>query len=238
MANVLNAVRYQFARTAGPRRSFELAVALILATLAVTACVAGRVAVSPAGAEIFRAAATTPPQTAASVIPTPAEAQQAAVARLEIAEVAAVVDTTSRKYRVASNAMREFVNVAYVEARRNRIDPLLVVAVIAVESRFNPIAQSDFGATGLMQIIPHYHADKFSASTGETVLDPHINIRVGTRALKEYVSRGGTETAGLQLYNGSSWDRHHTYATKVLAERARLREVARQGRARLNLRVA
>ena len=66
---------------------------------------------------------------------------------------------------------------------------------MAVESRFNPIAESNFGATGLMQVIPRYHADKFSAKAGESVLDPQINIRVGTRALKESVVRGGHETA-------------------------------------------
>src|SRR6185503_9154892 len=130
-----------------------------------------------------------------------------AVARFDEANVEAVVDVAARKYRISSNAMRELVHTAYAEARRNRLDPLLIIAVMAVESRFNPLAQSEFGATGLMQVIPRYHADKFSAADGESVLDPRTNIRVGARVLKDYVARGGTESAGLQLYNGSAWDK-------------------------------
>ncbi len=140
----------------------------------------------------------------------------------------AVVALAAHKYRVAEHVVRDFVGTAFAEARRNHLDPLLVVAVIGVESRFNPIAQSEFGGTGLMQVIPRFHRDKFSTARGETVLDPRINIRVGTLALKQYVALGGTETAGLQLYNGAADDPERAYARKVLAERARLREAVRR----------
>ena len=83
-----------------------------------------------------------------------------------------------------------------------------------------------------MQIIPRFHRDKFSAAKGETILDPRTNIRVGTRVLKEYVAMGGTEIAGLQLYNGSAHDPERGYARKVLGERARLREAVRRIRDR------
>ena len=144
----------------------------------------------------------------------------------------AVVALAAHKYRVAEHAVRDFVATAFAEARRNHLDPLLVVAVIAVESRFNPVAQSEFGGTGLMQVIPRFHRDKFSAAKGETVLDPRINIRVGTLALRQYVALGGTETAGLQLYNGAADDPDRSYARKVLAERAHLREAVRRVAAR------
>lgn len=150
----------------------------------------------------------------------------------EQSDVDAVAATAARKYRVAEHVVRDFVTAAFAEARRNRLDPLLVVAVIGVESRFNPIARSDFGATGLMQIIPRFHRDKFSPAKGETVLDPRINIRVGTRVLREYVNLGGTESAGLQLYNGSAHDPERGYARKVFAERARLRAAVGRIRAR------
>ena len=94
---------------------------------------------------------------------------------------------------------------------RAAIDPLFIVAVIAVESRFNPIAQSDGGAMGLMQVIPHFHADKFDAKAG-SVFDPETNIQLGATVLKDYISKGGTEIAGLQLYNGSSGDLANSYA--------------------------
>ena len=78
------------------------------------------------------------------------------------------------------------------------LDPLLVLAVIAVESRFNPIAESGMGAKGLMQIIPRFHLDKLRAAGGEdAVFDPESNILVGARILQEYVYRTGTLDAGL-----------------------------------------
>jgi len=92
--------------------------------------------------------------------------------------------------------MRELVETAYAEARRNRLDPLLVIAVMAIESRFNPIAQSDAGATGLMQVIPQYHEDKFSPEDGESMLDPRTNIKVarpgpqGVHRPRRHRSRG------------------------------------------------
>src|SRR5712671_5192927 len=97
------------------------------------------------------------------------------------------------KYRVSHNLTREFLGTAYREAKRNRLDPMLVVAVMAVESGFNPAAQSDAGAVGLMQVIPRYHPEKFSTERGESVRDPSINIRVGSEALRQYITRGGTE---------------------------------------------
>jgi len=125
----------------------------------------------------------------------------------------------ARRYRVSEVATREFVGAAYLEAARLKLDPLLVVAVIAVESRFNPVAQSESGAMGLMQVIPRFHAEKFDNIAHVTVLDPHANIRAGARILKEYIARGGTEPAGLQLYNGAAGDPESAYATRVLSER-------------------
>jgi len=138
----------------------------------------------------------------------------------------------SRKYRVSEVATREFVRAAYLEASRLHLDPLLIVAVIAVESRFNPVAQSESGAMGLMQIIPRFHAEKFDALPHGSLLDPRANIQVGARILKEYITRGGTEPAGLQLYNGSAGDPEATYSTRVLAQRQWLKDALRRARDR------
>jgi len=140
-----------------------------------------------------------------------------------------LVSALARKYRVSATATREMVDAAYVEAGRNGLDPLLIIAVIGVESRFNPIAQSELGALGLMQIIPRYHEDKFDAAGGESMLDPRVNIQVGAAVLRDYIRRGGTEIAGLQLYNGSLDDETSAYAHRVLAEKQRLRSLIRRG---------
>ena len=146
------------------------------------------------------------------------------------AEIEAVASAIARKYRVSHDAMLELVGTAYREGRGIGLDPLLIIAVIAVESRFNPIAQSDGGAIGLMQVIPRYHADKLEAAHGLSMLDPVTNIRLGARVLKEYIRRGGTDVAGLQLYNGAADDPSTAYANRVLEEWQRLKQAARRGR--------
>jgi soluble lytic murein transglycosylase-like protein len=135
----------------------------------------------------------------------------------------------SRRFLIASEATERMVSVAYSAAQEVGLDPLLVLAVISVESRFNPIAQSVMGAKGLMQIIPKYHRAKLVELGGEAALwDPEANIRVGALILQEYVTRTGTLEAGLQYYNGAFWDGRALYAQKVLSERARLLEVVAQ----------
>ena len=148
--------------------------------------------------------------------------------RVVPANVDALVAALARKYRVSAEATRQMVDAAYVEGGRNGLDPLLIIAVIGIESRFNPIAQSDGGALGLMQIVPRYHGDKFDAAA-ESMLDPRVNIQVGAAVLREYIRRAGTEEAGLQLYNGSLDDESSAYAHKVLAEKQRLKSLIRRG---------
>ena len=134
----------------------------------------------------------------------------------------------SRRFFVAATATGRMVAAAHRAADEVGLDPLLVLAVIAVESRFNPIAESSMGAKGLMQIIPRFHLDKLRAAGGEdAVFDPEANIHVGSRILQEYVYRYGTLEAGLQQYNGASRDSNAYYAQRVMAERGRLEEVMR-----------
>jgi soluble lytic murein transglycosylase-like protein len=147
-------------------------------------------------------------------------------ARLDVRPLAPLVETlasvVARRYRIALASAREVVETAYREGRRNSVDPLLILAVIAVESRFNPIAESEQGAVGLMQIVPRFHADKLAEIGASPVLPPPANIALGARILRESIERGGGETAGLQLYNGSADDGTKAYANRVQAERRRL----------------
>lgn len=140
----------------------------------------------------------------------------------------ALIDHVSRRFFVAAVATERMVAAAHSAAAEVGLDPLLVLAVIAVESRFNPIAESGMGAKGLMQIIPRFHLDKLRAAGGEdAVFDPESNIHVGARILQEYIYRGGTMVAGLQQYNGASRDANAYYAQRVMAERERLEQVVR-----------
>lgn len=140
----------------------------------------------------------------------------------------ALVGHLSKRFLVAAETTRHAVGTAYRAAREVGLDPLLVLAVISIESRFNPVAESVMGAKGLMQIIPKFHLDKLAPYGGEeAVLDPESNILVGSRILQEYVYRTGTLEAGLQTYNGAAWDGSAQYAQKVMAERSRLEQFVR-----------
>ena len=129
----------------------------------------------------------------------------------------------SRRYKVALDATEQLVAAAHEAGSRMGIDPVLILAVMAVESRFNPIAESVMGAKGLMQVIPRFHQDKLVEHGGEeSVLDPMTNILVGTRILKDAMRRGGGLMPGLQLYAGAFGDDGQQYALKVMAEKERM----------------
>lgn len=144
-------------------------------------------------------------------------------------EQLAVAAYISKRYRVSQSMTRSFVLAAHDAARQVGLDPLLVLAVIAVESGYNPIAESVQGAKGLMQVIPRYHPDKFPAHEDDAaVLDPATNILAGARVIKEYLARSGDLTAALQMYAGAADDPVAEYAGKVLVERRRLQQVVRR----------
>jgi hypothetical protein len=129
----------------------------------------------------------------------------------------------SRRYMIGLAATEQVVQAAYAAADEVGLDPLLLLAVAAVESSFNPLAESVVGAKGLMQVIPKWHRRKLEDVGGDDMIfDPEANILLGARILKEYVHRTGTLEAGLQFYNGAFFDATAQYAGKVMAERARL----------------
>jgi soluble lytic murein transglycosylase-like protein len=139
------------------------------------------------------------------------------------------VSYLSRRYRIAPDITEQFVGAAYDSGQQVGLDPLLILAVVAVESRFNPIAESLVGAKGLMQVVPKHHQDKLSEHGGEdALLDPMVNIALGARILKEYIRRTGSLEAGLQYYNGALADPSSQYAQRVIAEKDRLQQAVRQ----------
>lgn len=145
-------------------------------------------------------------------------------------EQRAVAEFIARRYRVAEEAIARFVASAYRAGSELKVDPLLILAVMAVESRYNPVAESVLGAKGLMQVIARFHHDKLLEHGGEAaLLDPDVNIQVGARILNEYLRRFGDVETALQMYAGAFDEPTSQYSSKVLAERARLKQAA-QGR--------
>lgn len=140
---------------------------------------------------------------------------------------AALADYLSGRYRVAPERARVFVDEAHAAADAFGVDPLLVLAVMAVESSFDPAARSGAGATGLMQVVPRFHRDKLAAHGGEAaLLDPRVNALVGTWILKDSLRQAGNLRAGLQRYAGWQDDDEHRYARRVIAEKERLEKHA------------
>lgn len=143
----------------------------------------------------------------------------------------AVAAFIARRYRVADEAASDYVAEAYRAGSRQSVDPLLVLAVMAVESSYNPVAESHVGAKGLMQVLPRFHLDKLAAHGGaQALLDPDVNIQVGTQILREYLHRFGQTVMALQQYAGAMNEPTTQYANKVLAERSRLQRVLARAR--------
>jgi soluble lytic murein transglycosylase-like protein len=142
-----------------------------------------------------------------------------------------VASYLARRYHVADGAVRVMVAAALSAGKERRVDPLLILAVIAVESSMNPFAQSPVGATGLMQVMPELHGAKFpDQDVNRGALDPVANIHVGSQILGELIRRGGSVERGLQLYVGAgNAPDDGGYANRVLAELARLRLAATGG---------
>ncbi|MEX2239074.1 MAG: transglycosylase SLT domain-containing protein [Burkholderiales bacterium] len=151
----------------------------------------------------------------------PASQQETADER----EQRAVAEFIARRYRVAEAASSMFVSTAYRVGREFSVDPLLILAVMAIESRYNPVAESSMGAKGLMQVIPKYHQEKLLEHGGEhALLEPEVNIHVGAQILREYMRRFGATEAALQKYAGAFDEPTAQYSGKVLAEKARLQQ--------------
>ena len=144
------------------------------------------------------------------------------------AQQRAVASFITRKYGVSSEVVQELVRTAFAAGKQFGVDPLLVVAIMAVESSFNPIAESVAGAKGLMQIIPRYHLEKLADFGGEqAVFDPRVNILVGARIVREYLlMASGDLFTALQTYAGALGDRDAAYTKRVLNEKDQLDALA------------
>ncbi|MDO8719899.1 MAG: lytic transglycosylase domain-containing protein [Polaromonas sp.] len=147
-------------------------------------------------------------------------------------EQAAVAYWLSKKYRVAPEPLSALVAEAYNVGRSTKLDPTLILAIMAVESSFNPFAQSAVGAQGLMKVMTQVHSDKYENFGGKlAAFDPLTNLRVGVKVLQECIARAGSLEGGLKFYVGAgNMEADGGYAGKVLSEYARLYQVAK-GRA-------
>ena len=156
----------------------------------------------------------------------PKETERAAAAKPKILsnQQAAIASWISKKYSVAQEPVGALVAEAFEIGYNVKLDPTLILAIMAIESGFNPFAQSPVGAQGLMQVMTQVHHDKYANLGGKlAAFDPVTNLRVGVKVLQECISRAGSIEGGLKYYVGAAnLESDGGYAGKVMAERARL----------------
>ncbi|MCZ2291392.1 MAG: lytic transglycosylase domain-containing protein [Burkholderiales bacterium] len=143
-------------------------------------------------------------------------------------EQAAVAQWISRRYQVAPEPIGRLVQEAWAIGGHAKLDPTLILAIMAIESRFNPFAQSSVGAQGLMQVMTRVHDDKYQAFGGvHAAFDPLSNLRVGVQVLKDCIARAGSLYDGLRYYVGAAnLVSDGGYAGRVMGEQANLKAVA------------
>jgi len=145
---------------------------------------------------------------------------------------AAIAQWVARRYKAAPEPISRLVQEAYTVGQRARVEPTLILAIMAIESAFNPFAQSTVGAQGLMQVMTQVHNDKYEAFGGNlAAFDPITNLRVGVQVLKECIQRAGSVEEGLRFYVGAAnLPDEGSYTGRVLAMQEQLKAVA-SGRA-------
>jgi soluble lytic murein transglycosylase-like protein len=99
------------------------------------------------------------------------------------------------------------------------LDPVLVAAVIEVESSGKPWARSPAGALGLMQVMPHMIRPMGMAGNPSTV---EANVEAGCAILASNIRRLGEEN-GISAYFWGGNIKGPGYLNKVKAARERLR---------------
>lgn len=238
-------------RAFGAARYALLAIPLIASMIAASTSVRDRVEVgAPSSAAaldreaalvsafvraaVLPAAVPTPNRAAAHAPREQSVAGEAAHARAPASplkltpEQRKIAQFVAAKYRVAVDDVQHFVAHAYRASREFRLDPYLVLAVMSIESNFNPNARSAAGAQGLMQVLTRVHTEKFAPFGGASAaFDPMANISVGSRILKEYLSREGSVEGALKSYVGAALLSHDFgYGHKVLSERERIAAAA------------
>ncbi|HEY3598632.1 MAG TPA: lytic transglycosylase domain-containing protein [Paraburkholderia sp.] len=149
------------------------------------------------------AASAVPAALPAVVIGTPDEAQAPAASD--------IVAMLRKQFRVTRSDSMRIAQAVLTEANRYAMSPMLLLAVMSVESGFDRHAVSSVGARGLMQILPAAHPRLLAGV--RDLSDPAINVRIGSAILRDYIDAAdGDLEAALRRYSGGS----RGYARRVV----------------------
>jgi soluble lytic murein transglycosylase len=129
-----------------------------------------------------------------------------AVAVLVVAGIGAWVVRSEPDWYLRTRYPLEYEQIIRTHARNHGLDPALLAAVVYVESRFDPNAESGAGAIGLMQLLPDT-AEGIALRTGgdrfvvADLRDPEINVRYGSWYLDHLRDRYGSVQWALAAYH-------------------------------------
>jgi len=143
----------------------------------------------------------------------------------------------NRMQRLGGHGIDEVAEAILSASRRAGIDPLLLLAIIEVESAFDPSARSNRNALGLMQVRPAtlWREVERSGLEGDDPHDPELNVAAGALYFRRLVMAFGPNDVALMAYNagpnrilgliraGQIPDRFLEYPRRVRAVEARLR---------------
>jgi soluble lytic murein transglycosylase-like protein len=147
------------------------------------------------------------------------------------------VHVARRVQRFAGHDGDEVAEAILAASRRAGIDPLLLLAIIEVESGFDPLARSNRNALGLMQVRPStlWREAERSGLVGDDPHDPELNVTAGALYFRRLVAAFGPNDVALMAYNagpnrilgmiraGKIPDRFLEYPRRVRGAEARLR---------------
>lgn len=145
---------------------------------------------------------------------------------LDSTKISKLSNHISLKYRIKPSLAKVIIRAAYQQAKSKKVDPYVVIGIIAAESSFNPQAQHvSSKATGLMQIMPNLHKKLIQQHGGYWALQvPEYNISMGTAILKMFYNIENQDYyRALHRYSGG----HKGYSTKVLGLAAEFKKAAR-----------
>jgi soluble lytic murein transglycosylase-like protein len=140
--------------------------------------------------------------------------------------------------RFADHDPEQAADAILVAAQRARIDPVLILAIIEVESAFDPLARSDRNALGLMQVRPAtlWREAERSGLEGDDPHAPGLNVLAGALYFRRLVDAFGLNDVALMAYNAGPNrilpfvrageeipERYREYPRRVRATEARLR---------------
>jgi soluble lytic murein transglycosylase-like protein len=187
---------------------------------------------------VWAAVSLFPTSLSREAVPEPALERDEPVPEGPLATMAARIDAhlAERLPDLSQGERSRLAATVVLEADAARIDPLLVLALIEVESSFDPDATSIAGARGLMQLrdatlLRELERQRLSGDPR----DPTVNVQAGVRYLRRLLDAFGGEDVALMAYNagpnrilgylreGGIPARFQVYPRRVRAELRRLR---------------